>query len=128
MTIWTLIAGVIVMMGVGFVIDAGMLMATKVETFQVAQQAARAGADELDTDSLRTGGSDVNPGAAASTARAFMASAGVSGTVRVSGDLVTVTATKTHRPALLARLGVGSKTASSTRTARSIDGPEGGPN
>lgn len=108
----------------GLVIDGGYVMAAKREAARTAEQAARVAADQLDLDSVRTGGSDVNSSAAAAAARSYIASAGESGTVAINGDEVTVTVTKRHDTILLSAFGRSSYTVRSSATATSIDGPD----
>lgn len=108
----------------GLVIDGGYVMAAKREAARTAEQAARVASDQLDLDSVRTGGSDVNSSAAAAAARSYIASAGESGTVAINGDEVTVTVTKRHDTILLSAFGRSSFTVRSSATATSIDGPD----
>lgn len=106
------------------VIDGGYVMASKREAARTAEQAARVASDQLDLDSVRTGGSDVNVGAAADAARSYLASARERGTVSIDGDEVTVTVSKTHRTILMSAFGKSRFTVRSSATATSIDGPD----
>lgn len=108
----------------GLVIDGGYAMGAKREAARAAEQSARAAADQLDTDSIRTGGDDLNVAAAAAAARAYLSAAGESGTVRINGADVTVTVTKSHQSVILSAFGKSSFTMSSSASATSIDGPQ----
>lgn len=122
-TIWVVFISVAMLALAGLVIDGGYAMAAKREAARAAEQAARAAADQLDTDSIRTGGSQIDPADAAATGRAYLSSAGESGTVTVNGVTVTVTVTKTQRATILSAFGKDSFTVHSRATATSIDEP-----
>lgn len=108
----------------GLVIDGGYAMSAKREAARAAEQAARAGSDQLDLDSIRSGGSNLNNGAAAAAARSYLSTAGESGSVTVRGPQVTVTVTKRHPSILLSAFGQDGITVSSRASATSIDGPD----
>lgn len=121
--IWVVfLAGAMLAVG-GLVIDGGYAMAAKREAARAAEQAARTAADQLDTDSIRSGGDDLDVSAAAGAARSYLAAAGESGTVRVNGADVTVTVTKRHESVILSAFGKSRFTVQSSASATSIDGP-----
>jgi len=75
----------------GLVLDGGHVLAARRAAISIASQAARAGAQELDIDTLRrTGTFHVDPNRAAAAADAFLAAAGKHGQVSVHGDEVHV--------------------------------------
>lgn len=121
--LWVIFLASVTLAAGGLVIDGGYTMAAKREAARVAEQAARAAADELDTDSLRTGGADLDPAAATIAGRSYLSAAGESGTVHVSGRTVTVTVTKTQHARILSAFGTPSFTVRSTASATSIDEP-----
>ena len=86
-----------------------MLLAARGAAATAAQQAARAGADALNPESLRSPtptGLAVDPAAARAAANRVLAAAGASGTVSIDGAQVTVTA-EIERPSyLLSAVGV----------------------
>lgn len=126
-TVWVVFISVAMLALAGLVIDGGYAMAAKREAARVAEQAARAAADQLDTDSIRTGGNQLAVDDAAATARTYLSGAGESGTVSVNGDTVTVTVTKTQPSTILSAFGKDSFTVSSSASATSIDGSRGFP-
>src|SRR4051794_14896822 len=73
---------IITMMAVGgLVLDAGLALSQKVRALDLAQAAARAGAQKLNLYEYRTSGvAELDPPSATATARAWPASAGVDGT------------------------------------------------
>ena len=102
----------------GMVADGGGLLATRIDAGRLASAAARAGAQEVDLDALRTSGRPVLArDRATRSSHAFLASAGVDGTVEVTGPTVTVTVTVEHRPRLLPLPDHG---VTATRSARAI--------
>lgn len=110
---------------VGLVGGGGELINAQVNARRAAEQAARAGADELSEASLRSGTDSVNAGAAIARAKKILRDAGWSGSVQVQGSKVTVTATGTRRPTFLLLLGVTSVHISETGSADAISGPDG---
>lgn len=122
-TIWMVFISVAMLALAGLVIDGGYAMAAKREAARAAEQAARAAADQLDTDSLRTGGHQIATADAAATGRAYLSAAGESGTVSINGDTVTVTVSKTQASTILSAFGKDAFTVRSSATATSIDQP-----
>lgn len=86
----------------GMVLDGGQLVTSGVEARRLAASAARAGAQEVDVDTLRsTGSARLSQAAARRAAEDFLAAADQTGTVDVRGTRVTVTVTVTHRMRIL---------------------------
>jgi Flp pilus assembly protein TadG len=101
----------------GLVTDGGGLLRARNEAATLAQEAARAGVQQLDWSSYREGTSEValDPSAASAAAQSFLSAAGATGTVAVSGDTVTVTCSVDYSFTLLP---MGSTTVDATATAR----------
>jgi hypothetical protein len=117
-TPWGLGLVVIGLLAAGLVFDGGGAMATKVDAWNIAQQAARRGADQLDLVLLRTTGTvQVHPPAAEAAAYQWLAQAGVDGTVTATPAQVTVTVTTSSTAVLLAAVGVNTYTISATAAA-----------
>lgn len=109
----------------GLVLDGGAALTARGLAADVAQQAARAGADALDVTSLRTGtpaGLTANPAAARAAAQAVLSAAGVRGEVTVTGSQVTVSARASKPTAILAIVGVDEVGGSATATAIPLHG------
>ncbi|MFE0276158.1 pilus assembly protein TadG-related protein [Streptomyces sp. NPDC058992] len=102
----------------GIVVDGGLALAGKAQALDVAQEAARTGAQQLDVGQLRRGG-DVRlvRDKAAAAARAYVASTGDSATALVRGDAVTVHVTHRQRTQILQLIGVSTLTMHATGTA-----------
>ncbi|GAA1025650.1 hypothetical protein GCM10009557_00380 [Virgisporangium ochraceum] len=108
----------------GAVLDGGNAMAARVQALDVAQQAARAGANQLDLAVLRTQGLlRLDPVAARAAAAAFLADANVSGTATATTEQVTVTVTRSHPTLILQAIGVDAIALSATATAVPETGP-----
>ena len=117
--IWWLIglSGVAILM-FALVGDGSRVMAAVNEASDVAQVAARAGARMVDPS---TGVLDATRAEAA--AQAEIAAAGMTGTVTVNSNEITVTAITAIDLPLLAVVGANQRTLDSTRTARAISDP-----
>lgn len=98
--------------------DGSRVLAAVNETSDVAQVAARAGARMVNPS---TGSLDTSR--AETAAQAEIVAAGMTGTVAVAGNEITVTTTTTVDLPLLAIVGVAQRTVDSTRTARVISDP-----
>lgn len=101
----------------GLAIDGGRTAAAKVRAIGVAQEAARTGAQALSRPSLYGGGSALDPAQAELAARSYLAAAGETGAVTVSGSSVSVTVRIIEPMTVLRAAGVDSLTVTGTGTA-----------
>jgi Flp pilus assembly protein TadG len=117
-TVFGLFLVTVVLILAGVVVEAGNVMQASGRATDIAQQAARAGADKLDLETLRTRGLvRLNPDAAKAAALAYLASVGATGTVTATTTRVTVVVTVT-RPAILGPvIGVDTVTVRSSANA-----------
>ena len=108
----------------GLVIDGGNALAAREQATDVAQQAARAGADALSPDSLRGSptGLTASPAAAQAAANKILDTAAVTGTVSVDGGNVTVTVIVHKDTTILSAFGVGPIEGKATSTATALHG------
>lgn len=109
----------------GLVLDGGRMLATRREVQDVAQNAARAGAQAVDLSAARSGAATIDPGQASAAADSYLALAGHTGTTQVTGDTVTVTVTDTVSMTLLSLAGIGSRTTTAVESARTVQGVTG---
>lgn len=117
-SVWMVFATIIVLAVAGLVYDGGGLIATKRQAINVAEQAARAGAQAIDTPTLMaTGVVQLDPSAASARAEAFLATNGWTGTASATTTSVTVTVTQTRPLVFLQTFGIGPRTVSGTATA-----------
>ena len=105
----------------GLVFDGGAALQARGRAADLAQQAARAGADALDPDSVFGGGGRgrlrAQRAAAQREAQAVLSASGVSGEVQVAGDAVTVTAHTSRPTAILTIVGISEVTGTASATA-----------
>jgi hypothetical protein len=109
----------------GLVLDGGSALAARGQAADVAQQAARAGANALDVASLRTGGAGdltADVGRARAAAGAVLAAAGVDGEIEVAGSRVTVTTHVEKPTAILSLIGVDQVGGRATHSAVPLHG------
>ena len=109
----------------GLVLDGGAALAARGRAADVAQQAARAGADALTPSSLRRSdpsGLAVDPAAAVAAADQVLAAGDVAGQASVAGDIVTVTAQVSRKTAMLSAVGVNTVTGRASATATVLFG------
>jgi len=118
---------IIMLMAVGgLVLDAGLALSQKVRALDLAQAAARAGAQKLNLYEYRTSGvAELDPAGAAGAARAWLATAGVDGTASATTTTVTVTVRRSSRTQLLQLVGVRQLAVSATASATAVQGVDG---
>ena len=109
----------------GLVVDGGNAIAARQHAADLAQQAARAGADALSPDSLHAAEPPqltADPGAATTAAGKVLAAGGVAGNVTVDGDSVTVSVTVHQQTQVLSAFGLSAVSGSATSTATALHG------
>lgn len=110
----------------GLAIDGGRAINARDKATDVAEQAARAGADQLDEGVLRNSGTVVlDQGAAQVRAESFVTAAGYAPSISVTANSVTVRASATYRTALLGIVGINSLDVSGVATANPATGVNG---
>ena len=102
----------------GLAVDSGRLVAAHVTAGDHAENAARAGAQEVTL--VRAGWRLLDPRRAAASARAYLDANGLDGDVRADTASVTVTVRVRQSTTLLWLVGIGDRVASATRTARLV--------
>jgi Flp pilus assembly protein TadG len=107
----------------GLVVDGGRALNARQHAANQAEQAARAAADAVDVDAIRTGaGLVIDPLAARRAAERYLAAAGASGRVSVGRQSVTVTVNASTQTAFFAVIGVNHISVTGTATARPARG------
>jgi Flp pilus assembly protein TadG len=113
---------------IAIVFDDGSALADRQRATDIAAQAARAGADAIVPGDGATVAAHLDPSRAEAAARAYLASAGVTGTVAATLTEVTVTVTITYHTRLLSMIDITSFDLHGRATARPVPGlitPEG---
>ena len=122
-TVFTVIIVVALFVLAGLVFDGGRAMDGRVTALDEAQEAARAGAQQIDLPTFRaTGTAILNDNAAVAAAENYIAATGDTGTATVNGDTVTVTVTHIEPTEILSMIGIGSFTENATATATAEQG------
>jgi Flp pilus assembly protein TadG len=105
------------------VFDAGQGIATKADIRNVAAEAARTGASEIDLAHWRsTGETLLDPAAAEAAALDYLSDAGHAGTAEATTASITVTVETTWDPVMLDVIGQSTWTVSATQTAEPNSG------
>lgn len=123
-SVWAIGIVAVVALLAGAVLDGGNAMAARVQALDIAQQAARAGANQLDLAALRNQGViRLDPGAAQTAAQAFLHQAGATGTATATAAQVSVTVTRAEPTLMLQAIGVDAIDMTATATAVPQTGP-----
>lgn len=102
----------------GLVIDGSRIVAEKISASDHAENAARAGAQEV--AQLRNGVFVLDIPKANAAASAYLNAHGINGSVDASSTEISVTVTTTVSTTMLALVGVSSKTVTATRSSAPI--------
>lgn len=111
----------------GLIVDGGAKLRAAREASAVAEEAARAGAGQVDRDRAYTRGGRfiVDRSAAVAAARAYLASSGNKGSVSVAGaQKIRVTVTISRPTILLSAIGIRTVHVTKTATADLLQGVE----
>lgn len=126
-TVFVVVLTVALLMVGGLVIDGGYTLAANRRAFNEAEAAARAGAQAVDMDVLRsTGTVQLDADAARRRAEAYLAALGRDGTVEVEGDSVQVRVRFPQPMLILSIVGVGPLQIEGQGTARAVRGVTAG--
>jgi hypothetical protein len=118
---WAIGTIVIGMLIVALVFDGAAAMTARATALDTAQQAARAGADQLDLALLREQGVvAIDPAAAQTTSEQWLHHANVEGKIDATPARVEVTVTVTQPTVLLATVGIPTFTMTATAAAQPL--------
>lgn len=127
-TIFVVVSAFTMVLFAGLALDGGLALAAKVRALGQAQEAARSGAQAIDLETYRAGGTlRLTPDQARTRALRYLASTGTAGTVTVTAQTVTVTVTAHQATQLLDLAGLNELTVTASGTAhprRGISTPE----
>lgn len=123
-SVTVLLIGVTVLVLAAALVGGGAVFAADAHGYDLAQQAARAGAQQLDIATYRTTGAlRLDVAAATAAAHQYLTAAHATGTVTVTAAQVTVTATSRQATPMLAAFGRAGITVTATATATPTTGP-----
>lgn len=121
-SIWLALGAFVMIVVVGMAVDLSGQVLAQQHARDVAQQAARVGAQQVvASDALSGRGIRLDQGRAQTAAQEYLRTTGVTGNARVvDGDRVVVTTSDTYAPKFLGIIGIGSMPVSGDGEARAI--------
>ena len=122
LSLWLVTASFVMMMLVGLAVDLSGQVHARQRAHDVAAQAARAGGQQVrPAPAVRGEYVAVDPFAARNAAQDYLAAAGATGSVTITGgDTITVNVTDTYSPKFLSIIGIGNLPVSGEASARLI--------
>jgi Flp pilus assembly protein TadG len=115
-----LLVSVTLIVVIGLVVDgAGKIQANE-RADLVAASAARTATNSIGGDTVRVGALSLDPVKAVAAGEAYLAAAGMAGTVSVTGEVVTVTATTSYSTRFLSLIGIVELPGTGSASARLI--------
>ena len=127
LSVYVVIIAAVLMLVAGLCIEGGRVLNARATMADQAEQAARAGVQQLSMAKLRgSGEASTDPSAASSAARSYLARTGAAktSTVKASSDRVSVTVERDVPTTMLRLVGVPSIHVSVTGEAHNAFGPE----
>ena len=127
LSVYVVIIAAVLMLVAGLCIEGGRVLNARATMADQAEQAARAGVQQLSMAKLRgSGEASTDPSAASSAARSYLARSGAAktSTVKASSDRVSVTVERDVPTTMLRLVGVPSIHVSVTGEAHNAFGPE----
>lgn len=126
-SVWLALAALAMVLCVGIAVDLGGHVHAQQRARDLAAQAARTAGEEVAAaQAVRGQTPTVDVAAAKRAASAYLAQAGVTGSVSVSaGNVLEVTVTGTYTPMFLTSIGVGTLTVHGHSTARLVRAVQG---
>lgn len=125
-TVFVVALTLALMLVAGLVYDGGRVLAARQQARDLADNAARAAAQQIDLNALRSGKPpQLDPLGAEAAARDYLAATGHDGEVSVTADGVQVTVSLTAEMVLLQLAGIGDRTVTGTGRARITRGITG---
>ena len=125
-TLWAVLAAFCMIVIVGIAVDFGGQAVAEQQAHSVAFEAARTGGQQVNLDQLVRGQqAQTDPYKAAAAANAYLADAGVVGSVTVNSDTVTVTITSSYQCSFLSIIGINSLPVTGTASADTLRVYEG---
>lgn len=122
-TVFVSVFMIALLMVAGLVIDGGNTLAARREASNVAESAARAGAQAIDENAARSGdGVRLDPASARRRAETYLAAAGYDGVVSIEGQSVLVEVTIDQRLFILGIAGIADTSVTGRGSARGVRG------
>lgn len=128
-TAFTVVFAMALLVCAGLVVDGGAKIQAYREAYAVAEEAARAGAGQIDVDRAYAKGGEfeIDTAKALSAARGYLGTTGHTGSADMAGErTLQVTVTVSKPTVLLSLIGTDSVTARAAASARMLQGNERG--
>lgn len=106
---------------IGLVVDSAGKYQASEQAQQIAASAARVGTNSISGDTVRIGELTLDARKATAAAQAYIAAAGMQGTVTVTGQVVSVEVTTTYTTRFLSLIGIASLPADGAASAQLIN-------
>jgi Flp pilus assembly protein TadG len=119
-TVWMIGVVICAFLMIALVLDGGVMLRARSDAYAAASAAARAGAQQLDPVAAVDGVAGLDPVAAKRSALDYLAADGLTGTVTIVGDTVTVKVTSTAHLQLATALGADATKFNATASAQAI--------
>ncbi|MEV4390568.1 pilus assembly protein TadG-related protein [Nonomuraea sp. NPDC049607] len=126
-TVFTAVITFALLLCAGLMVDGGTKIQAYREAYATAEEAARAGAGQMNAGrAYAEGRFEIDAAQALYAARAYLSAAGHTGTVSTAANQVQVTVTVSKPTTLISLIGIGTVTATATAAARMFHGIEQG--
>ncbi|WP_433432233.1 pilus assembly protein TadG-related protein [Nonomuraea sp. CA-141351] len=128
-TAFTVVFAMALLICAGLVVDGGKKIQAYREAYAVAEEAARAGAGQVDIDRAYAQGGrfEIDTTKALSAARAYLATAGHTGSAALAGGrIIQVTVTVSKPTVLLSLIGISNVSTTASASARMLQGSDQG--
>jgi Flp pilus assembly protein TadG len=119
-TVWMIGTVVCAFLMIALVLDGGVMLRARSDAYSAASAAARVGAQQLDPIAAVDGIAMLDPVEAKRAALDYLAGQGLTGTVTIVGDTVTVNVTATAHLQLASGLGAGATQFHATASAQAV--------
>jgi Flp pilus assembly protein TadG len=125
LTLFTAITAIGLLAALGFIVDAGQKLQVGQQARAIAEEAARAGAEQVNRSTAYAHGGPftTDPAAAATAARAYLAASGHTGTVTITDDrTIRVTVTVTEPAVFTTIIGISRLSSTQSASANLVQG------
>lgn len=115
-----LVVVVVLVVVIGLVVDSAGKYSADSQAQQIASNAARTAVNSINGDTVLVGATTLDASQAQAAAEQYLAAAGVTGTVTVSGQVVSVDVETTYTTKFVSLVGINSLTGTGSASAQLI--------
>src|SRR5262249_50793971 len=127
LTLFTVIVAIAMLVATGFIVDAGLKLQAAQTAHEVAAEAARAGAAQVNRSAAYSVGGQftTDPAAAVTAAEAYLSQSGHTGSVTVAGNrTIQVTVTVTVPAVFTREIGISATETATANLVQGVTGPQ----